>query len=54
MKASDYNYYLEAIKTANDAKDKAMLGQIQARLLADYGLRDTDVERLLKKFRYTV
>lgn len=54
MKAAEYNYYLEAIKTANDAKDREVLGRIQARLLADYGLKDSDVERLLKKLRYHV
>ncbi|MDE6127703.1 MAG: hypothetical protein K2G16_00730 [Lachnospiraceae bacterium] len=54
MKASEYNRYLEAIKVANDAKDKTVLGQIQARLLADYGMKDPDVERLIKKFRYNV
>lgn len=54
MKASEYNRYLAAIKAANDAKDKAVLGQIQARLLADYGMKDPDVEQLIKKFRYNV
>ena len=54
MKGNEYNEYLHAIKSANDRKDKEMLAQIRNRLLADYGMKDPDVERLLKYFRYTV
>lgn len=54
MKGNEYNEYLHAIKAANDAKNKEMLAQIRNRLLVDYGMKDPDVERLLKYFRFTV
>ena len=54
MKSSDYNKYLSAIKQANSEADKDALRRIQKQLIAEYGLKDDDVNRLLKQFRYTV
>ena len=54
MNSSDYNRYLSAIKQANTDNDKEALKRIQKQLIAEYGLKDNDVERLLKYFRYTV
>jgi hypothetical protein len=54
MNSNDYNKYLAAIKQANDDADKETLKKIQKQLIADYGLKDNDVDRLLKYFRYTV
>jgi hypothetical protein len=53
MKSSDYNTYLSTIKQvqaiSDAAKRKEMLGQIKARLLADYGLNDSDAKNLINK-----
>ena len=58
MDASSYNKYLSAIKTANDLSDKGrakeILRGIQADMISEYGLTDSDVEYLIKKFRYYV
>lgn len=54
MKSSDYNQYLSAIKQANSEADKEALKRIQKQLIVEYGLKDDDVNRLLKQFRYTV
>lgn len=58
MEASSYNKYLSAIKTANDLSDKdrakEILRGIQADMISKYGLTDSDVEYLIKKFRYYV
>ena len=53
MPAKDYNYYLTAIKAANDSADKEALRQIQKQLITRYGLSD-DVRSLLGKFKYSV
>ena len=53
MKSEDYNVYLEAISYVHTIKDpekrKATLLDIKARILADYGLNDTDAKVLIKK-----
>lgn len=58
MDSSSYNKYLSAIKTANDMSDKdrakEILRNIQAEMISEYGLSDSDVEYLIKKFRYYV
>ena len=55
MNSSDYNNYLSAIKEANNARDaKELLAKIKSRLIAEYGLKDNDVVRLLGYFRYHV
>ena len=54
MNSSDYNKYLSAIKAANDSADREALRQIQKQLIANYGLDNEDVQRLLKLFRYNV
>ena len=54
VNSSDYNKYLAAIKQANDDADKEALRRIQKQLIAEYGLRDDDVNRLIKQFRYNV
>ena len=58
MDAKNYNIYLSAIKTANDMSDKdrakEMLRNIQAEMISSYGLSDSDVEYLIKQFRYYV
>lgn len=55
MNSSDYNKYLAAIKAANDCPEyraKELLRQIQADMIANYGIRDNDVDYLLRQFRY--
>ena len=54
MNSNDYNKYLSAIKQANDDSDKEALRRIQKQLIANYGLNDDDVEKLIKRFRYNV
>ena len=54
MTTSDYYKYKSAIETANDAKDKESLRQIQKQLIAKYGLDNDDVKRLLNYFRFGV
>lgn len=58
MDAKNYNTYLSAIKTANDMSDKdrakEILRNIQAEMISRYGLSDSDVEYLIKQFRYYV
>ena len=53
MTSEEYNIYLEAIKNVNSIKDcekrKTTLLDIKTRLLADYGLNDTDAKILVKK-----
>jgi len=58
MDANSYNQYLSVIKTANDMNDKdrakEILRQVQADMVAQYGLSDSDVQYLIKQFRYYV
>lgn len=58
MDANNYNRYLSVIKTANDMGDKdrakEILRQVQADMVSQYGLSDSDVQYLIKKFRYYV
>ena len=58
MDSSSYNKYLSVIKTANDMGDKdrakEILRNVQAEMISQYGLSDSDVEYLIKKFRYYV
>jgi len=54
MSNDDYKKYLSAIKQANDDVDKDALRRIQKQLIANYGLNNEDVLKLLKKFKYTV
>ncbi len=54
IKTSDYYKYKSAIEVANQSQDKEALRQIQKQLIVQYGLDDSDVQALLKKFRYTV
>ena len=54
MNSSEYNNYLSAIKAANDAEDKDTLARIKSRHIAEYGLNNNDVTRLLNTFRYNV
>ena len=58
MDSSSYNKYLSVIKTANDMSDKDrakdILRNVQAEMVSKYGLSDSDVEYLIKKFRYYV
>ena len=57
MNSSDYNKYLAAIKAANDCdadRAKELLRQIQADMIARYGLSDNDVDYLIRQFRYTI
>ncbi|MBR5152488.1 MAG: hypothetical protein IKW60_03060 [Clostridia bacterium] len=58
MDSSSYNKYLSVIKTANDMTDKdrakEILRNVQAEMVSKYGLSDSDVEYLIKKFRYYV
>ncbi len=58
MDAKNYNIYLSTIKTANDMSDKdrakEILRNVQAEMVSQYGLSDSDVEYLIKQFRYYV
>lgn len=58
MDSSNYNKYLSVIKTANDMSDKdrakEILRNVQAEMVSRYGLSDSDVEYLIKQFRYYV
>ena len=57
MESSAYNKYLAAVKAANDCEEhraKELLRQIQADMIAKYGLSDRDVEYLIRQFRYHV
>ena len=58
MDSSSYNKYLSVIKTANDMSDKDrakdILRNIQAEMISEYGLSDSDVEYLIKQFRYNL
>lgn len=57
MNSSDYNKYLAAIKAANDrgaSEARELLRQIQAELIARYGLSDSDVDYLIRQFRYNI
>lgn len=58
MDSKNYNIYLSTIKTANDMSDKdrakEILRNVQAEMVSKYGLSDSDVEYLIKQFRYYV
>ena len=58
MDATNYNRYLSVIKTANDMSDKdrakEILRNVQADIVSQYGLSDSDVEYLIKQFRYNI
>lgn len=57
MNASDYNKYLAAIKAANDCDPdwaRTLLRQIQSDMVSHYGRSDSDVDYLLRQFRYHV
>lgn len=54
MTSLEYERYKSAILAANDTEDKEALRQIQKQLIANYGLDNDDVQRLLKLFRYHV
>ena len=53
MQSKDYNEYLKAIKYAQTIQDsekrKTTLLELKTRLLADYGLNDTDAKNLINK-----
>ena len=57
MTSKEYNFWLSAIKTANELDDKdeakKALKNIQMRLAEKFGYTD-DVEALIKKFGYSV
>ena len=57
MDAKAYNQYLAAIKAANDceaSRARDLLRQIQADMIANYGLRDNDVDYLIRQFRFNI
>lgn len=58
MDAKSYNEYLSRIKFANDLNDKddakEVLREIQKEMIVKFGFSDSDVEYLIKKFRYYV
>lgn len=57
MNSSDYNKYLATIKAANDceaSRARELLRQIQADMIARYGLGDNDVDYLIRQFRYNI
>jgi hypothetical protein len=54
MTSSEYNRFLAAIKAANDSEDRDALRQIQKQLVSMYGAADSDVDYLIRQFRYHV
>lgn len=57
MDSSNYNRYLAAIKAANDceaSRARELLRQIQADMIARYGLSDDDVDYLIRQFRFNI
>lgn len=58
MDSKSYNTYLSVIKAANDMSDKdrarEILRNVQAEMISKYGSSDSDVEYLIKQFRYCV
>lgn len=54
MTSSEYNRFLAAIKAANDSEDRDALRQIQKQLISMYGVADSDVDYLIRQFRYHV
>ena len=57
MDSSNYNRYLAAIKAANDceaSRARELLRQIQADMIARYGLSDNDVDYLIRQFRFNI
>ncbi|MCC8132114.1 MAG: hypothetical protein LUC38_08335 [Oscillospiraceae bacterium] len=54
MSTRDYYDYKSAIEAANSAKDKDALKKIKMQLIANYGLSDSCVQELLRKFGYSV
>ena len=58
MDSKNYNRYLAAIKAANDMSDKdrakEILRNIQAEMISGYGLGDSDVDYLIRQFRYNI
>ena len=58
MDSSSYNQYLAAIKAANDMESghaKEVLKQIYTDMIANYGVKDDDVDYLYRTyFRYNV
>ncbi len=54
MSLSEHEKYKSAIIAANDSEDKEALRQIQKQLIAKYGLDNSDVQYLLKLFKYSV
>lgn len=55
MDSTNYNRYLAAIKAANDceaSRARELLRQIQADMIARYGLGDDDVDYLIRQFRF--
>lgn len=57
MNSRDYNRYLAAINAANDCEEsrcRELLRQIQSDMIANWGLRDDDVDYLIRKFRVHV
>ena len=55
MKSADYNKYLAFIKQLNDSRaEKEAYKNIYNQLTVNYGLQDEDVQRLIKKFRFSL
>lgn len=57
MNSSDYNKFLAAIKAANNREPgeaRELLRRIQAELIARYSLSDSDVDYLIRQFRYNI
>ena len=54
MTSSEYNRFLAAIKAANDSEYRDALRQIQKQLVSMYGAADSDVDYLIRQFRYHV
>ena len=58
MDTTSYDRYLSAIKAIRDIQDtyraREMLRQIQADMIARYGLGDRDVDYLIRQFHLSV
>jgi len=54
MNSSDYNMFLKMIKQANDRSDKDALIAIRLDMIKQYGSSDSDVQYLIRQFKYSV
>jgi len=55
MNSSDYNKYLALIKQLNNASaEKDAYKSLYNQLVSSFGFQDSDVQRLIKNFRFSL